>query len=211
MSYLPVSRRWAGHLAGQAGLSKEKENILAYVIEVLLINTINLVLALLLGFLVGAWRSTVICLVTVFFFRHTAGGAHSNSPWRCGLITVTVFPLMALLAQKILLDQAVIDLLAAVVFSAGLAILLALAPVDSPAAPIVSPARRKKLKFLSVVVLLTSLMIIVILRQTSWAYAKEAQLCILFSISWVCFMLSKQGHQSISMVDKITIVIKKRG
>lgn len=67
MSYLPISKRCAAFLATRTGLAQEKEIILTYVIEVLVINLLNICLALLLGFFLGVLPGTVACLVTAFF------------------------------------------------------------------------------------------------------------------------------------------------
>lgn len=211
MSYLFFSKGCAGYLTAKAGLSSEKEVILAYVIEVLVINLINLFLALMLGRLLGVLPGTAACLFTVFLFRHSAGGAHSNSPWRCGAITIAAFPLFALLAASLsTLEQPYADILSVAAVLIGAAAVILLAPVDSPSAPIISPARRQKLKMLSLIVILTLTMIIIVLRQSPWVYARQVQLSMVFSMLWASFMLSKQGHQIFSLIDKMQITKIKR-
>lgn len=206
MSYLSFSRRWAGHLTAKAGLSLEKEVILAYVIEVLVINLINVLLTLMLGLLLGVLPGTVASLFTMALFRHTAGGAHSNSPWRCGVITIAVFPLIALLAASLsTLKQPCVDILSAAAVLIGAVAIILLAPVDSPSAPIISLSRRKKMKTLSLIVILLLTMILIILRQSPWVFARQIQLCLVFSMLWASFLLSKQGHQMFLIIDKIQI------
>lgn len=202
MSYLSFSKRWAGYLTVQAGLPPEKEVILAYIIEVLVLNIINVFLTLMLGLLLGVLPGTFACLFTMFLFRHTAGGAHSNSPWRCGVATITIFPLIALLATSLsTMAKPYPDILSGAAVLIGAATVILLAPVDSPSAPIISPARRKKLKHLSLAVILLLAIILFMLRQNPWAYAREIQLSIAFSILWASFMLSKQGHQIFLLID----------
>lgn len=106
MSYLFLSRRTAGYLAAKAGLDQEKEVVLAYIIEVLVINIGNLLLTLLLGMLLGVLPGTVACIAAAVLFRHTAGGAHSKSPWRCTAVTIVLFPAMALLASPFIYARA---------------------------------------------------------------------------------------------------------
>lgn len=206
MSYLSFSKRWAGYLTTQARLSPEKEVILTYIIEVLVINLINLLLALMLGLLLGVLPGTAACIFTMFLFRHTAGGAHSNSPWRCGVATIIIFPLIALLAASLAtMGKPYLDILSAAAVIIGVTAVILLAPVDSPAAPIISPARRQKLKYLSLAVILLLTIILFILRQSPWPLAGEIRLSIVFSIVWASFMLSKQGHQIFSFIDNIQI------
>ena len=213
MSYLSFSRRWAAYLTTCAGLSQEKEVVLAYVIEVLVINVLNVVLALFLGFIFGVLPGTVACLATAFFFRHTAGGAHSNSPWRCGLITVAVFPLIALLAAHLaFLSQPYLDVITVTGVLAGLVKILQSAPVDTPSAPIRSPLRRKKLKAGSLIVLLGIILILFMLRQSLWPIARQVELCLALSVLWVSFMLSNYGNQFMVWVDGVDIkmIFKRR-
>ncbi len=210
MSYLPFSRRCASYLTTRTGLAPEKEIILTYAIEVLAINTINVCLALLLGFFLGVLPGTAACLLTAFFFRHTAGGAHSNSPWRCGLVTIAVFPLIALLGAHLASSgQPYIDGLAAASIGTGLVKILQSAPVDSPSAPIISPLRRKKLKTGSLIILSGIALILIFLRQSPWLYAQQVQLCLALSVLWVSLMLSSCGRRMMTWIDGISI--KKRG
>lgn len=204
MSYLSFSKRWASHLTARTGLSSEKEVILAYIIEVLVLNLINVFLALMLGLLLGVLPGTAACLFTMFLFRHTAGGAHSNSPWRCGAVTITVYPFIALLAASLsTMGKPYFDILSVAAVLTGAAAVILMAPVDSPSAPIISPARRQRLKFLSLAVILLLTMILFMLQQSPWDFARQIQLSIVFSILWASFMLSKLGHQIFSLIDKI--------
>jgi len=207
LAYLSFSRRCAGYLTAQTGLSPEKEPVLSYVIEVLALSCINIVAALMLGLLLGVLPGTMACLATALLFRHTAGGAHSSSPWRCGVMTITVFPLIALLAVPLsALKQPCLDLLAASAVLYGLLAVIRLAPVDSPSAPVISPLRRKRLKALSVVVVLALAVLLVVLRQSPWACARQIQLCIAISMAWLSLMLGRQGQRLISLVDSIKVL-----
>ncbi|MDD3653685.1 MAG: accessory gene regulator B family protein [Desulfotomaculaceae bacterium] len=204
MSYLSFSSRWANYLTDKARLSPEKEIVLTYVIEVLVINLFNVFISLMVGMLLGVFPGTVAGLFTMALFRHTAGGAHSNSPLRCGVITIAVFPLIALLAEFLsTIKQPYVDILSFLAVLTGVVAILLLAPVDSPAAPIISPSRKKKLKILSLIFMLLLAVILIAQRQSSWAFARQIQLSIVFSIIWASFLLSKQGHQMFLLIDKM--------
>lgn len=210
MSYLFLSRRTAAYLAAKAGLDQEKEVVLAYIIEVFILNFGNLLLTLLLGMFLGVLPGTAACIAAAALFRHTAGGAHSKSPWRCAAVTITVFPAMALLASHLsVLEQIHTDILSAAAILIGFVSVIILAPVDTPSAPIISPARRRRLKFLSIFAFTLIAIIIIVLRQSGWAYARETQLGFVLSIMWASFILSKPGHRFMSFVDGIKI--QRRG
>lgn len=206
MSYLAVSKSVAGFLNKKAGFDQEKEVVLAYAIEMLVIYLGNILFTLLLAALLGVLPGVISCLIAAFLFRHTAGGAHSNSPWRCAAVTITVYPAMALLALIMAkLGTAFIDALAAVAVLIGLLTIAALAPVDSPAAPILSPYRRKKLKILSLAVYTMIVSAIIILHWSDWAYAPQIRVCLVLTVLWVSLMLSKPGHCLMFLIDNIKL------
>ncbi|MEW5899033.1 MAG: accessory gene regulator B family protein [Bacillota bacterium] len=206
-----MSRRWARHLAIKASLSEEKEVILAYVIEVLVVNVSNAALTLLLGFLLGVLPGTTVCLATVAAFRLFAGGAHASSPWRCALVTILIFPALALLAATLSpLKQQYVDFLAVVAIFTGLVLIVLRAPVDSPSAPVISPVRRKRLKYLSILVLFIVAAIVIYLRNSAWAYAPEIRLCFILSVLWVSLILSGAGHRLMTLIDSINLNLPTR-
>jgi accessory gene regulator B len=210
MSYLFLSRRTAAYLAARAGLDQEKEVVLAFIIEVFVLNFGNLLLTLLLGMLLGVLPGTVACIAVAALFRHTAGGAHSKSPWRCAAVTITVFPAMALLASRLsALEQIYTNILSAAAVLIGFVSVIILAPVDTPSAPVISPVRRRNLKVLSIFAFTIITIAIVVFRQGVWSDAREIQLCLVLSLLWASFNLSKPGHRFMSFVDGIKI--QKRG
>lgn len=204
MSYLAFSKSAARFLTEKAGFTPDKEVVLTYSIEVLALNLGNILFTLLLARLLGVLPGVLSCLTAALLFRHTAGGAHSNSPWRCAAVTITTYPAMALLAVFLArLGATFIDVLSAVALPAGLVTIAFLAPVDSPAAPIISQQRRKKLKVLSLVVFALITAAVVFFRQNDWVYASQVRVCLILTVLWVSFMLSKQGHRLMRLVDRI--------
>lgn len=202
---LTFSKKISGYLMSNAGLPPEKESVLAYAIEVLAGNIANIVLSITAGWLFGVLPGTVSCLITVFLFRHTAGGAHCSSPWRCTAITVSVFPLLALLAAHLAAKPPYADILTALSLLTGLVATIRLAPVENKAAPILSERRRTKLKIASLLVLFLITAIALVAGNSPSPYAKEVQSCVALSIFWVCLMLTSFGHRLLSFVDGVAI------
>lgn len=206
MSYLAFSKNLAGFLTEKAGLAQEKEDVLAYAIEMLVITLGNILCTLLLAALLGVLPGVLSCLIVVFLFRHTAGGAHSNSPWRCAAVTITIYPALALLAVFLArFGPMFADALSAAACLAGLLAVALLAPVDSPAAPIISPQRREKLKILSLAVFALTAAAVIYLRQSDWLYASQIRVCLILTVLWVSFMLSKPGHRLMGLIDDIKL------
>lgn len=206
MSYLPISKRIAGYLSAQTGISAEQEEIITYFIEVTLINIFNTVNILLLGLFFGTLPAIITCLITVALLRQTAGGAHSNSPWRCALITAVVFLSISMAASYMSdIKQIYIDSMAIAAVVMGTFLIILLAPVDSPSAPIVSTARRKRLKVMAVIIMGFISAAILLLRQSSWLYAPEVQAAIVLSVFWTSFNLTHFGHLVMSYIDSLKI------
>ncbi len=206
MSYLSFSRRWAGYLSRQTNLPAEQEIILTYIIEVLVLNFLNVFLTLLVGAFLGVLPGTAACLVTTALFRHIAGGAHSNSPLRCAAVTIAVFPLLALLGTSISrLGQGAVDILSIVAFGVGMMAMIVLAPVDSAAAPIISPVRRKKLKYASVAFVMLVIVAALWFRDSQWQYAEMVSTCVALTLLWVSFMLTGWGHGFMAVIDGISL------
>lgn len=209
MSYLSFSRRWAGYLSRQTNLPAEQETVLTYIIEVLALTFLNVFLTLLVGAFLGVLPGTAACLVTTALFRHIAGGAHSNSPLRCAVVTITIYPMLALLSTYFnRLGQGAVDMLSIVAFGVGMMAMIVLAPVDSAAAPIISPVRRKKLKYVSVAFVMLVIVATLWLRGSQWQYAEMVRTSVALTLMWVSFMLTGWGHRLMAVVDGISL--KKR-
>ncbi len=204
LSYMAFSKRIAGYLAERTSASEEKEAVLAYIIELLVLNITGVLLAGLLGFVLGVLYGTAICLLVVALFRQTAGGAHSQSALRCGAITMLVFPLLAISGKLwTLLPYEFTDFLSIAAIIVSFIVIRRLAPVDTPQAPIVSPARRKRLKTMSILMLAGILAVTVFLSQSSIPSAAEIQNYLSVSVLWVSLVLTKHGHKLMELLDSI--------
>lgn len=210
MSYLPFSKKIARSLASTNNLSAEKEEIITYAIELVALNILNLVVTLLVGFILGVFPETLVCVLTVMVFRQVAGGAHSNSPWRCLLITASTLPLLAIAAKfSAMGGQVFITILSICTIIIGFLSVNKFAPADTPEAPCLSPERRKKMRRLSMLAMLTFSVIIGILSHPSLNYLLSIKLSIVFSLLWISFILNPFGYSLMFYLDMIGI--KKKG
>ncbi|MEG6615086.1 accessory gene regulator B family protein [Peptococcaceae bacterium 1198_IL3148] len=206
MSYLSFSKRLANYLSLKTGLTSEQEIIITYAIEILVLNLINIVFTIALGALLGVLPGTMVALITVAAFRHTAGGAHLDSPVRCALLTIIIFPLIAIIAQQMCaLSQIYIDIFMVLSIIIGLLTVILLAPVDSPGAPIISSTRRRRLKVLSIIMVVLIALVVVFLRESHWVYALQIGNCLALSVLWVSFILSGTGKWVMSKINQIKV------
>lgn len=202
MNYLGFSRRWANSLAAAHQLNEEKQAEMAYAIEALAITLMDVLLTLAVGWVLGVFWNTVACLFTIAAFRHNAGGGHSESPWRCALVTMTVFPLLALAASHVSIwEPLYLNLISFISITVGFALLLRYAPVDTPKSPIISPIRRKRLKHLALIIMGVLSMVIIGLNFTNWVMASEIRMCLALSILWVSFNLTPLGNRLWCFID----------
>lgn len=211
MSHLGFSKKWASSLASAHQLGEEKQAELAYAIEVLAITFLDIVLCLLVGWILGVFWNTVACLITIAAFRHNAGGGHSESPWRCALVTMTVFPLLALAARYVSMWELLyLNLISLISIIVGFALLLRYAPVDSPKSPIISPIRRQRLRNLALIIMGVISVVIVGLGFAGWDWAPEIRMCLALSVLWVSFNLTPWGHRLWCFVDGLGLKQERR-
>jgi accessory gene regulator B len=209
MSYLGFSTKWAASLAQKHHLDEEKQTELTYAIEVVTLNSINVFMTLALGWALGVCGGTAAALLTVAAFRHTAGGGHSESPWRCALVTITIFPLLALAARSISTwPTYYTNLLSLGAILVGFACIILYAPVDNPKAPIVSPVRRQKLKRAAIFVMLIISIITIVLLLGSRGNTPVICMCLVLSSLWASFNLTPWGHRLWCSIDKIGSTVK---
>jgi accessory gene regulator B len=184
---------------------------LAYVIEAFTINLLNITVLLLLGYLFDVLPEVITVMVIMSLLRFTAGGAHSNSPWRCALVSAVVFLSLALIAPHLSSVSGIyLDMLGVLAVSTSLITVICFAPVDSISAPIISAHRRKKLKVLSLLVVLLITVSIIILRYIPWAYASQIQAAIILSALWGSFNLTRIGQRLMDLLDEICLDQKKK-
>ncbi len=198
-------RRLAFYLCQQNQLPAEKEYELAYALEVLFINILNLTLTLLIGWLLGVLPGTAACLLVATAYRHTAGGTHARSPWICAAITMCVFPVLAWLGAQLAGLPVVYTRVAAVAaFLLGIYAICRYAPVDSVQAPIISEARHRRLKKYSYLVIgiLAAVMLLLEVGSSMWLYARTLQMCGALTILWVSFNLTDTAAKLSQLLDR---------
>jgi len=206
MNYSEACRHLSKKLLLISGQDTEKEDILTYSLEILIINTINITLTIFLGFFTGVLKSTIACLAVAFLFRHTAGGAHCASALRCAVVTVLLFPSISLFSQFLskILSTCYLSSINAVVISISAWFFAYLAPAANENAPVISPKRRTKLKLISIAVYITVSTVTLFLYKHGYI-----ELCtytsIVLCILWCVFIMTGPGKILFGYIDKIKI------
>jgi accessory gene regulator B len=208
MAYLPHSRKAARFLASKANASAETEEVMAYAIEVLSLNLLNVILSLLCAYLLGLVVETIAALLVVSTVRFFSGGAHSNSPLRCTVVTVLLFPAIAATAAMFsYFGPTIVNTLTIVSVITGVTLVYYLAPVDSPGAPIISLQRRKKLR-LGAMVTLMLWAIVLILPNGLLPLGVRGSISL--AILWSAFILTRSGHNLFRWIDMLGVAKYER-
>jgi accessory gene regulator B len=209
MSYLGFSTKWAAKLAQVHHLNNEKQIELTYAIEVVTLNSINVVFTLLIGWAFGVFAETVSALLTVAALRHTAGGGHSESPWRCAVVTIIVFPLLGLAAScSGSLPSSSTGFIYLVALLVCFACILRYAPVDNAKAPIISAVRRKRFKAAAMVVVAVVSALVVILEFYG-DNTDSINMALVLGTLWASFNMTPLGHRLWCFIDMLGL--KKKG
>jgi len=198
-----ISSRIAGYLAEKTNSNEETRLVLAYALDMLALNILNVALAILVGWLLGVVTGTIISCLIVFAYRHTAGGAHSESVYCCSVITISIFPIIAITGK--LLARSLggfTPIFAYASLLIGLLTMLYLAPAENHKAPIVSDLRRKRLKILSIIITLI-LFLAAVVMQLQLNY--EIQAVTGLSVLWVSFLVHKMGFKALQQIDLLFV------
>lgn len=191
----------AAYLARRLNLSASEEEVIRYGLQVVVYAAANLAAVTLAGWLAGALASTLTASLAAASLRLFSGGAHSRSPVTCALLGAAVASLVGRAAETLASLLGIFGvrvLLAAGLVPAAVTV-WRLAPVDSPAKPIVSFARRGKLRRLSLAALFA-------LAAAALALASRWPVLALAAGGgtwWQAFTLTRAGHQLAAAVDKL--------
>ncbi|HBT48077.1 MAG TPA: hypothetical protein DEA73_09440 [Peptococcaceae bacterium] len=203
MPKLNITRPTAAYLRDKLQLTPEQEEIALYGLQTILYPVTGLAAVVLTGHFFGCLATTLAAALAAGFLRLWSGGAHSGSPLTCALTSTVVFAVLGKAA--VLAAEALTPAASLTVLVAGLAFCLPvvyrLAPVDSPAKPILAADYRRRLHHLSVaaVVLLTTAQVL-LLRAGAYSLV----LALSLGLGWQTFSLTRAGHRFATFIDKLT-------
>ncbi|MBC7346941.1 MAG: accessory gene regulator B family protein [Clostridia bacterium] len=192
----------ATYLREKLGLSAADEEVVRYGLQVVVYTAAGFASISLAGWLVGALPTTLAAALSAGALRLFSGGAHSRSPLTCNLLGAAMACLVgkaAAVAAALFVPPILLLVLLAPFIPATVAV-WRLAPVDSPAKPITSPGRRRKLRRLSLAALLT-LTVGQMVLLPRWPALAMAVGC---GTWWQAFTLTRAGHRFAAVLDNFT-------
>lgn len=196
----------AAYLRKRLDLTETEAEVLRYGMQIVAYTVSSLGSIALAGWLAGALPSTLGVAFSAAALRAFSGGAHSRSPLTCNLLGAAMTSLLGKAAQttvSFLAPPVLLPVLLAAFIPAAIAV-WRLAPVDSPAKPITSLARRHKLRRLSLAALfvLTTGQLVLLHGWPALALAVG------FGTWWQAFTLTAAGHRFATVLDNFAEIRK---
>jgi accessory gene regulator B len=190
-------------LREKLNLTPDEEEIALYGLQVIIYTITGFLAVSLAGWLLGCLYTTLAATLTAAFLRLWSGGAHSNSPLTCVLLGAVVSSALGKISLVLAPLLKPFHLFLAVVLGSLLSLTFVwrLAPVDSPAKPILAAEYRRRMWLFSV----TSVVLIAAVQVALLAVAGAPDLVLAASLGlwWQTFTLTRAGHRFATFIDKM--------
>lgn len=198
-----LTRPAAAYLKEKLNLTPDEEEIALYGLQVIIYPLISLLSISLVGWLLGCLYTTLAATLTAAFLRLWSGGAHSRSPLTCTLLGAVVSPALGKTSLILTPHLSPFNLFIIVILGSLLSLTFVwrLAPVDSPAKPLLSPEYRQRMRRLSI----TSVFFIAAVQIALLAAAGAPAVVLALSLGlwWQTFTLTRAGHRFATLIDEI--------
>jgi len=204
-----LSKNIVSNIYKNSEMDEDELEIIEYGALIFILKLINITSVIVFGIIFGVLLESLAITFTIITLRKYSGGVHSDSPNRCIIIGTFISTFFSVIINKIC-NYIPFDFvigLAVIILVFSYYIILKLAPVDSPAKPIVNMEMRKKLKSMSILVMI---FISILLLLLSILYIKFTYIillrileCICFGVFWQCSSLTVPGHAIMGKIDNI--------
>lgn len=151
---MSISTKIGSYIARELNYSKEKEEIMVYALESIVLAILGFVLVMVVGFLLGAPKVVFMTALAGIILRKFSGGAHFRSPYLCLTVGAVVYPLGGWTISQyydLWVQSYYFNWILILFFFLIFLIVYRYSPVDSEAKPIISPSFRKRLHRASLV------------------------------------------------------------
>ncbi|MEG6510567.1 accessory gene regulator ArgB-like protein [Desulforamulus ruminis] len=192
------SVHFAQYLGSELNLDHRKVAIVAYGLEVILGAIIKLAVYIIIPSMLGVFKLFAVAFLISAPLRLASGGPHNNAYYKCLITALTVFLIIAFTAKGLSTSPLPLNILFPLVLFLAFPVFLKLAPVDSKEKPIKSEARRKRLKFISCL-----LLVIYGITFTLWQPEQAVGLACLLAVLFHTFSLTKMGYALFKAIDNL--------
>ncbi|MDX9871251.1 MAG: accessory gene regulator B family protein [Clostridia bacterium] len=169
MSYSRLSTKASDYLAKELSFSEEKQQILAYSLDMLFLMIVGYIVLLLIGWLFGIPLAMISTLLSGDVLRKFSGGSHFSTPYRCLLATAVIYTSISWLSVEAFdrwNKEPALVIILIILCLISIFLVSRYAPVDSAAKPIVSPDFRKRLRMSSIMIVLLFSAVAVFMRES---------------------------------------------
>lgn len=158
----------------------DKLTVIKYGLESIYILITKTIIILLVSYLLGLLKQTVIFLVCYNFIRIPSFGLHATKSWICLVSSLLIFIILPFICTVITIPM----YLKIIIGLIGLAFIIKNAPADTYKRPIISKKRRMFFKVCSSIVTIAMILFSLFIEDQFLANS------LLFSIILQCFMIS---------------------
>ena len=143
----------------------ERAEVINYGLQILLGEVPKIFIMLLIAYLLGVFKWTLITFLILMPYRGASGGFHLKTHIGCLVTTTTFYCGIAFLSKNVILGDTTRYLLAAAVGLFGIIMIKLYAPADTEDVPIISKKVRKQKQMLSYISFIIGLVIAVVIRN----------------------------------------------
>lgn len=201
------ARRIAVTMGTQLQVERDKIDIFAYGLEIILGTLVQLTLLILLSFIIGAFKTTMVCLVAFASLRYFGGGTHLSTYSGCLIVGTALLLGLGKLAMTIDVSLAALTGISALTLLTGIYIILRWAPAGTEKKQIKDESIRLRQRNKALFVLtVCSAVTMVLIQQELTAYAFAAVLGTLGSL----FLITPWGYRAVKALGNIPNIFLRR-
>lgn len=149
-----------------AEIDDERAEVINYGLQLLIGEIPKFFILLLIAYLFGVLKLSLVVLLIVTPYRVVSGGAHFTTHIECIIATSLFYTGNALISQALILDNTIKYIIIFITWIFSIIIIKLYAPADTEAVPILRKKERKIKKILSYIVATIMLIVSAIVKNT---------------------------------------------
>lgn len=146
-------------------IDDERAEVINYGLQILLGEVPKFFIMLLIAYILGVFKLSLITFLILALYRGASGGFHLKTHIGCIISTTTFYCGIAFLSKNIILDDITKYILAIVVGVFGIIMIKLYAPADTEDVPIISKKVRKQKQILSYISFIIGLVIAIVIKN----------------------------------------------
>jgi accessory gene regulator B len=146
-------------------IDDERAEVINYGLQIFIGEFPKFIIMLLIAFILGIFKETIITFLILLMYRGASGGFHLKTHIGCIISTIIFYCGIAFLAKIIILNSAIKYIFALLVGIFSIIMIKKYAPADTEEVPIISEKVRKQKRILSYISLIVGLVIATIIND----------------------------------------------